>query len=180
MEEKILVEGRFNKSSIFWMNFLPSFGIIVVCSFVIALILQSSMSLLFIVAGLGSSIGAAYSATKNNVFYLSDKRFYYQKAKIVKEAALEEVVSYTIGNGSVVIQTQIEKITVKYLENVSEFTNAWKSMNAERTQKESASSMNQAANYGSADELKKFKELLDSGIISQEEFDAKKKQLLGL
>ena len=32
----------------------------------------------------------------------------------------------------------------------------------------------------SADEIKKFKELLDSGIITQEEFDAKKKQLLGL
>ncbi len=32
----------------------------------------------------------------------------------------------------------------------------------------------------SADELKKFKELLDSGIITQEEFDAKKKQLLRL
>lgn len=32
----------------------------------------------------------------------------------------------------------------------------------------------------SADELKKFKELLDMGVISQEEFDAKKKQLLGL
>lgn len=32
----------------------------------------------------------------------------------------------------------------------------------------------------SADELKKFKELLDMGIITQEEFDAKKKQLLGL
>ena len=31
-----------------------------------------------------------------------------------------------------------------------------------------------------ADELKKFKELLDMGIISQEEFDVKKKQLLGL
>ncbi len=31
-----------------------------------------------------------------------------------------------------------------------------------------------------ADELKKFKELLDAGIITQEEFDAKKKQLLGL
>ncbi len=31
-----------------------------------------------------------------------------------------------------------------------------------------------------ADELKKFKELLDSGVITQEEFDAKKKQLLGL
>lgn len=32
----------------------------------------------------------------------------------------------------------------------------------------------------SADEIKKFKELLDSGIITQEEFDAKKKQLLGI
>ncbi len=32
----------------------------------------------------------------------------------------------------------------------------------------------------SADELKKFKELLDSGVITQEEFDAKKKELLGL
>lgn len=32
----------------------------------------------------------------------------------------------------------------------------------------------------SADELKKFKDLLDSGIITQEEFEKKKKQLLGL
>jgi hypothetical protein len=33
---------------------------------------------------------------------------------------------------------------------------------------------------GSADDLKKYKELFDNGIITQEEFDAKKKQLLGL
>lgn len=33
---------------------------------------------------------------------------------------------------------------------------------------------------GSADEIKKFKELLDMGAITQEEFDAKKNQLLGL
>lgn len=31
-----------------------------------------------------------------------------------------------------------------------------------------------------ADEIRKYKELLDDGIITQEEFDAKKKQLLGL
>ena len=36
------------------------------------------------------------------------------------------------------------------------------------------------AAVSSADELKKFKELLDMGVITQEEFDAKKKQLLGL
>ncbi len=37
-----------------------------------------------------------------------------------------------------------------------------------------------AAAPSPADELKKFKELLDMGAITQEEFDAKKKQLLGL
>ncbi|WP_419029177.1 SHOCT domain-containing protein, partial [Eisenbergiella tayi] len=31
-----------------------------------------------------------------------------------------------------------------------------------------------------ADELRKFKELLDDGIITEEEFRVKKKQLLGL
>lgn len=35
-------------------------------------------------------------------------------------------------------------------------------------------------NQSNADELKKYKELLDSGVITQEEFDAKKKQILGL
>ena len=33
---------------------------------------------------------------------------------------------------------------------------------------------------GGADEIKKYKELLDNGIITKEEFEAKKKQLLGL
>ena len=37
-----------------------------------------------------------------------------------------------------------------------------------------------AATCGSADELRQFKQLLDEGLITQEEFDAKKKQLLGL
>ena len=36
------------------------------------------------------------------------------------------------------------------------------------------------ATLGTAEELKNFKELLDDGVITQEEFDAKKKQLLGL
>lgn len=36
-----------------------------------------------------------------------------------------------------------------------------------------------AVQVSPADEIKKYKELLDMGVISQEEFDAKKKQLLG-
>ena len=37
-----------------------------------------------------------------------------------------------------------------------------------------------APESSNTDELKKLKDLLDAGIITQEEFDAKKKQLLGL
>lgn len=44
----------------------------------------------------------------------------------------------------------------------------------------SNSEINVIQQSSSADELKKFKELLDTGVITQEEFDAKKKQLLGL
>ena len=36
------------------------------------------------------------------------------------------------------------------------------------------------SNITAADEIRKFKELLDEGVITQDEFDAKKKQLLGL
>ncbi len=39
---------------------------------------------------------------------------------------------------------------------------------------------NPTASLSPAEEIMKFKNLLDTGIISQEEFDTKKKQLLGL
>ena len=45
---------------------------------------------------------------------------------------------------------------------------------------EESKSSQQPIVKSSAQEIKEYKELLDSGIITQEEFDAKKKQLLGL
>jgi len=46
--------------------------------------------------------------------------------------------------------------------------------------KKRANSANASGGVSMADEIKKYKEVLDNGIISQEEFDAKKKKLLGL
>ena len=37
-----------------------------------------------------------------------------------------------------------------------------------------------AANGSEAEQLKRLKDLLDAGVLTQEEFDAKKKQVLGL
>ena len=51
----------------------------------------------------------------------------------------------------------------------------------ERQEKNTVSAtIKQETPQSNADELRKYKELLDSGIITQEEFNAKKKQLLGL
>ncbi len=47
-----------------------------------------------------------------------------------------------------------------------------------KTSKQQATTVTNA--LSPAEELKKFKDLLDVGVISQEEFDTKKKQLLGL
>lgn len=48
----------------------------------------------------------------------------------------------------------------------------------EENKKNMSTIINQFQSFSSADELRKFKQLLDDGIITQEEFDEKKKQLL--
>ena len=50
----------------------------------------------------------------------------------------------------------------------------------EENKKNTVPVVNQVQTLSNADELRKYKQLLDDGIITQEEFDAKKKQLLGL
>ena len=61
---------------------------------------------------------------------------------------------------------------------LNEFINAvYDCKKSKSEEKQQTNIINQVS---AADEIKKFKELLDLGIITQEEFDAKKKQLLGL
>lgn len=50
----------------------------------------------------------------------------------------------------------------------------------DQLQKETPAAATAAPAVSVSEELKKFKELLDMGVLTQEEFDAKKKQLLGL
>ena len=51
---------------------------------------------------------------------------------------------------------------------------------ADSYQSEVASQTANQSNASAADEIVKFKQLLDADIITQDEFDAKKQQLLGL
>ncbi len=89
-----------------------------------------------------------------------------------------------VGSGplkSVSVATSSGKIAFWFVQNKDEVFKAITDCLIERQSKQSTpATISQEAPQSNADELKKYKELLDSGVITQEEFDAKKKQLLGL
>lgn len=76
------------------------------------------------------------------------------------------------------ISTSSGRISFLLIKNQKEVYDILNNLLIERQSKSAKDSV--VINQSNADELKKFKELLDSGVITQEEFDAKKKQLLGL
>ena len=78
---------------------------------------------------------------------------------------------------SIAVATSSGKIKFLLLENKNEIHRAISDLLISLQKTESKTIEVKSSN---ADELKKYKELLDSGVITQEEFDAKKKQLLGL
>ena len=78
--------------------------------------------------------------------------------------------------GNILISTSSKTIRFQSLTNAKAVTDAINGLIKNRNK--GTTIVNNAVSE--ADELKKYKELLDSGIITQEEFDAKKKAPLGL
>jgi len=82
------------------------------------------------------------------------------------------------------VATSSGRIKFLYIENAEEIHSVINKMLMERQEQQqktfasTTSIVNQE--LSSADEIKKYKELLDSGIITQEEFNLKKKQLLDI
>lgn len=84
------------------------------------------------------------------------------------------VESYTIP----IITTPVKKGSFTYNLFKSNFENYTKLLDKIQTQASAEQSSH--AVFSAADEIKKYKELLDMGAITQAEFDAKKSQILGL
>ena len=122
-----------------------------------------------------------------SVFYIADKKTgltIYENAIIGKKINGETAQFLLKDIKSVeTTKTQGLKITgagIKYdihlIENAEEMKNVMMDMLAKVQNEKSVV----AVAGSSANDIKEYKELLDAGIITQEEFDAKKKQLLGL
>lgn len=89
-----------------------------------------------------------------------------------------------IGSGSfnrVTVTTASGNITFLAVQNNDEVFHVVSDLLVKRQNETNVSkSIINGVTSSNADELKKYKELLESGAITQEEFEAKKKQLLGL
>lgn len=111
---------------------------------------------------------------------VTDKRVFGKAAfgKIV-DLPLDKISSVgTCFPKGIIVATSSGKIKFWLLSNQTEVYEAISILLKERQTKTDVVGIIKES--GGADELKKFKDLLDSGVITQEEFDAKKKQLLGL
>lgn len=115
---------------------------------------------------------------------VTDRRIYVKVAfgaQIDLPLDMTSVVGVTRITKGVVVATSSGRIKFMYLANASEIHSIINNLLIDRQESNRNSSINTTKqDISNADELIKFKKLLDSGIISQEEFEAKKKQLLGI
>ena len=87
------------------------------------------------------------------------------------------------GKKGISVSTASGRIIFGGIKNRTELYNSISNLLVDRQEKGNQTvqqTVQQTIQTSNADELRKYKDLLDSGIITQEEFDAKKKQLLGL
>ena len=142
---------------------------------------------IFIAAVVSFLIGVPASiicfATKKCELYITDKNV-RGKTYFGKEVVLPiyMVSSYSVRSflSTIAIATSSGLTKFAFIENYVEIGNVLSTMiNArqDNTMKNESKSESSTSNM---DDLVKLKTLLDQGIITQEEFDAKKKQLLGL
>lgn len=128
-------------------------------------------------------IGAVfYWAFKNTGITVTDKRV-YGRAKFGKmvDLPLDSISAVAVGMfKTIAVSTASGKIAFGLIKNREDVYDAISKLLMERQSQKQQTTIVQEASNSNADELKKYKDLLDNGIITAEEFEAKKKQILSL
>lgn len=149
--------------------------------------LDAGEHVLFLFTGFAENFDSATTAcavtSDDNFIFASKGLIYGENLKRVKMSDIREIsVNSKLITHNVVVETLTEKFAVdlnsqsdalKVNDILRKYINAFKTDYAKGDTKHKSE-------ISAADEIKKFKNLLDEGVISEEEFQAKKKQLLGL
>ena len=123
-----------------------------------------------------------YIDTKKEMIIDTDRIVCKKGKKTAKEFMVKDIKSVELASmKGLMIRGNGFKYKINLLSNAEELkTTIIDYLGALPAENIATTEIKQEILPSNADELKKYKELLDSGIITQEEFDAKKKQLLGL
>ena len=189
MDEKIIIVGKLKDVKKFCTRII-TVGAAVPVLYVLSAVANGTVRsdgalpfVWFLYAAFAVGIFLLYKGWSKIELTVSDKRV-YGCAAFGKRVDLPLDAISAVGTGafnSIAITTASGAIKFAMMENCSEIHSAVSKLLVERQNKPAvAAAVIQEASQSDADELKKYKDLLDSGVISQEEFDAKKKQLLGL
>ena len=142
------------------------------------------LSFLVPFAGLSLIGGLIYLWLRSYELTITDKRIYgkvaWGKRVDLPVDSVSATATISLFKG-VSVSTSSGKISFLAIKNAAEIYKVVSGLLIERQQEKSKPApIIEAPKSDEADQIKKYKELLDSGVITQEEFDAKKKQLLGL
>lgn len=143
------------------------------------------ISLLIAPVGVFALIGGLiYLWLRSYELTVTDKRIFGKVAwgkrvdLPVDSVSATETIRFLKG---VSVSTSSGRISFRVLKNADAIYQVISNLLIDRQQEKSKPApIAEAPKSDEADQLKKYKELLDTGVITQEEFDAKKKQLLGL
>ena len=183
MEEKILAQGKKSNSSIKALSIICTIELgfmvaILICALVFKLPVLLVPAGLFLL--LGFILFLIYLASKKVSIIVTENKVcgtYGLMIPTYFELPMDSINSIETYVKGFAIRTSSRVISFGDIDNAAEITKAISDLIANRR---TASTINLSTTQSNADELKKYKDLLDQGIITQEEFDAKKKQLLGL
>lgn len=113
---------------------------------------------------------------------VSDKRV-YGKTIFGRQVDLPIDSISAVGSGmfnKIVVATSSGKIKFLFIENSQTVREEIVKLIMQRQEEKKIEKTTVETKTSNVEEIKNYKELLDSGIITQEEFDQKKKQILGL
>lgn len=121
-----------------------------------------------------------------NELVVTDKRVYGKialgkRVDLPLDSISAVVLTITLLQG-ISISTSSGRISFYFIEKPKEFHKEISDLIINRQSKTNlnTTTFKQETPFSNADEIKKYKNLFDNGIITQEEFEAKKKQLLDL
>lgn len=186
MSEKIIIKGKSNKINLLTMLLG---GMTAVCLLIGLYMVMDGDDVYLMwfafAAAFGIVTAIIYGMVSCCEIVVTDKRIYgkvaFGKQVDLPLDSVSAVAVSSVFTQGVSVATSSGSITFFYLSERNKIASKIRNLLIDRQSKAPAqTTIKQEIPQSNAEELRKYKELFDMGVISKEEFDAKKKQLLGL